>query len=68
MSQRYPELMADDRRHPELIDPDEWLERVNAAIPTRADDTLVIRDGKRATLDELLAYIAEDEASRTAGG
>lgn len=34
--------------------------------PTRADDTVVI-DGHRATLDEVLAYIAADAASRSGG-
>ena len=35
--------------------------------PTRDDDTVVIEGGRRATLEEVQAYIAADAASRSGG-
>jgi hypothetical protein len=37
------------------------------ALPTRADDTVVISGGRRATRAEVLAHIAADAASRGDG-
>jgi hypothetical protein len=51
--------------HP-LVTEREWKAAVAAAAPTRADDTVVLSGGKRATLEEFEAYIAEDLARRAA--
>jgi hypothetical protein len=43
-------------------------EMATYGAPTRADDTVVLSGGRRATKDEVLAYIAADVASRCADG
>lgn len=49
-----------------LVTEQEWKVAVAAAAPTRTDDTVVLSGGRRATLEEVQAYVAEDLARRAA--
>jgi hypothetical protein len=52
----------------EMVSEDEFKRKWANAHPTREDDTVVISGGKRATLDEVRAYILDDLARRVAAG
>ncbi|MEO6629542.1 MAG: hypothetical protein ABIP03_13370 [Aquihabitans sp.] len=57
--------MADAiRSRRRLVTELEWKAAVAAAAPARTDDTVVLSGGRRATLEEVKAYVAEDLARR----
>jgi hypothetical protein len=49
-----------------LVTEQEWKAVVAAAAPARSDDTVVLAGGRRASLAEFEAYVAEDLARRAA--